>query len=181
MTATRNPLPYQVFGAAVLVTSAAMLQEACGPWFWGLAKPPFLLAVATYYALLRPLPLAVPAVFCAGAWADGLGTVPFPATLVAALLLVAFCAVRGRAVLNRTPLCCAWLGAIAALATLLLQAVALFRAGLLHEPAGMIAGRLAAGALLALPVSLATAWTARAFERATGNIPPPEEEGDVAP
>lgn len=170
-----NGPAYDVLALAILLVAAAALQQACGPWLWGLAKPPFLLAVVSYYALLRPLSLAVPAAFCAGAWADGLSSVPFPATLLSALGVLAVCTFWGRAVLYRTPAVCALLGAGAALVAALLQAAALFRVGALHDTAVLLLLRLLLQTLLAAPVVFATAWLARAFERLTGNIPPPEK------
>ena len=166
---------YDVLALAILLVAAAALQQACGPWLWGLAKPPFLLAVASYYALLRPLTLAVPAAFCAGAWADGLGSVPFPATLLAALAVLAVCAFWGRAVLYRTPAVCALLGSGAALVATLLQAAALLRDGALPDSPVLLLLRLLLQTLLAVPVVFATAWLARAFERLSGNLPPPEK------
>ena len=166
---------YNLLALAILMVAAALLQQACGPWFWGLAKPPFLLAVAAYYALLRPLPLAIPAAFWAGVWADGLGSVPFPATLLASLGLLAACAFHGRAAFYRTPAACALLGSCAALATAILQAAALFQTGTLQDSPVLLLLRLLLQMLLAIPVVFRTAWAARAFERATGNIPPPEK------
>ena len=175
---SNGPL-YDVLALVLLLVAAAVLQQSCGPWLWGLAKPPFLLSLAAYYALLRPLPLAVPAVSAAGILADGLGSVPFPATLAAALALLAFCAFRGRKVLVRTPRSCALLGAAAVLAALLLQALALRLAGSLHDSALELLLRSVCQTLLAVPVAYASAWAAWGFERATGNIPP-ERKGAPA-
>ena len=166
---------FDVLALAVLLVLAATLQQALGPWAWGLAKPPLLLCLAAYYALMRPLWLAVPAAFCAGVWADGLGSVPGCPALAAALALVAFCAAWGREQLTRTVWTAAFLGTFAALAATLLQALALAvsRDGL-PDAASVLAARLVCQTAVAAPAALATAAFARLFERLSGNI---EREG----
>ena len=178
MTRLPNGLFFDLLALVSLLVLSAVLQQTCGPWLWGLAKPPFLLAIASYYALLRPLRYAFPVAFIAGAWADGLGSVPVPATLFTALVLVGFCALHGRAVLNRTPIACTLLGTVGTLTTFLLQAIALRCAGRLADAPSVFLLRLVCQTALAIPVVFATSWFAVLFERATGNTP---KEGKGAP
>ena len=168
---------FDVLALAVLLVLAAALQQGLGPWAWGLAKPPFLLAVAAYYALLRPLWLAVPAAFCAGAWADGLGSVPGCPVFAASLALVAFCAFWGRAQLTRSLGACVFLGTMAALVATLLQALVLaLTPGGIPDAAPVFAARIVCQTVLAVPTVLATALFARTFERLTGNLERKKEE-----
>ena len=168
---------FDALALAVLLVLAAALQQGLGPWAWGLAKPPFLLAVAAYYALLRPLWLAVPASFCAGAWADGLGSVPGCPVFAAALALVAFCAFWGRAQLTRSLGACVFVGTVAALVATLLQALALALApDGVPDDASVLAARIFCQTALAVPTVLATALFARAFERLAGNLERKKEE-----
>ena len=168
---------FDALALAVLLLAAAALQQGLGPWAWGLAKPPFLLSLAAYYALLRPLWLAVPAAFVAGAWADGLGSVPGGPVLVTSLALVAFCAFWGRNELTRDIGTCAFLATLATLAATLLQALALrtIRGGeAFPDTASVFATRLVCQTALAVPTAFATAAAARLFERLVGNL---EREG----
>ena len=166
---------FDALALAVLLVLAAALQQGLGPWAWGLAKPPFLLAVAAYYALLRPMWLAVPASFCAGAWADGLGSVPGCPVFAASLALVAFCAFWGRAQLTRSLGACVFVGTMAALVAMLLQTLALAPGGV-PDDAPVLVARIVCQTALAVPTVLATALFARAFERLAGNLERKKEE-----
>ena len=162
---------FDALALAVLLVFAAVLQQGLGPWAWGLAKPPFLLAIAAYYAQLRPMWLAVPASFCAGAWADGLGSAPGCPIFVASLALLAFSAFCGRQQLTRSLGSCVFVGTVAVLAATLLQALTLAMApGGLPDAVPVFAARLVCQTALAVPTILATALFARAFERLAGNI-----------
>lgn len=168
---------FDVLALFLLLALAALLHLTTGASLWGLAHAPFLPAIATYYALLRPLPLAIPAALLAGAWADGLGSVPYPCFLFSALAVLAFSALYGRSVLNRTPLSCTLLGTASALLTAILQAIAAASASTAPLSTQSILLHITAQTFLAIPTVFATTWAALAFERAVGNIVPDDKKG----
>lgn len=174
MSRPRTPADafFDALTLVVLLVLAAVFQQGLGPWAWGLAKPPFLLSLAAYYAMTRPLWLAVPGAFVAGAWADGLGSVPGAPSLVAALALVAFCAFWGRAELARGPGACVLVATVASLVATLLQALALrfLSSAPFPDPPAVLALRFAAQTVLAAPTALVTAFAAHLFERLVGNL-----------
>ena len=170
---------FDALALGVLLVCAAALQQGLGPWAWGLAKPPFLLAVAAYYAQMRPMGLAVPAALCSGAWSDGLGGVPGCPSLVAALALLAFSAFWGREQLTRGPGACVAVGACATLLMTLFQAFALWTApGCFPDTAAVFAARLVCQTALAVPTVLATVLLARGLERLAGTDEPKKEGAD---
>ncbi len=182
MTPSRLPNGpfFDVLALGILLTLAAALQLGAAPWAWGFAKPPFLLSVAAYYAMARPMPLAIAAALLAGAWADGLGSVPGCASLLAALAQLAYAYLHGRAVLKKNPLSCALVATVAVFLATLLQALFLLGAGRLPGAASEVLFRLLCQTLLAAPVALATAGAAFVFERLTGNTPPEPKGGAPA-
>lgn len=171
---------FDVLALGILLTLAAALQHAVSPWMWGFAKPPFLLAVATYYAMFRPMLLAIAATLLAGAWTDGLGSAPGCPVLLAALAQLAYAYFHGRTVLKKSFLNCALIATVATLLATLLQALFLFQAGRFSDSATVFFFRLLCQTLLAAPVAIATAGVAFAFERVTGNTPPEPKGGAPA-
>lgn len=106
-----------VFDIAVLLllgVGAAVLQDSLPPLRWGGLKPPLLLGVALYYAVYRPLPLAIPAGLWCGMLMDGLGSLPPGLALLEVGAVLAFCALWVRRQLPESGLTCALLGVVAA-------------------------------------------------------------------
>ncbi len=165
-------LGYNLLVLYVLVTLAAILQEGLRPLAWGQVKPPFLLAVATYYALLRPPWIAVLAALWCGWMREGLsGGLPPGVALLGLVLTAAGCTVWGRRQLPETALSCVVV--VSAMGALLtwIEFVWL-RAG------GRIAGwslldvglRSLTLALIAVPVAGLTAWFAMRLDRWALNV-----------
>jgi hypothetical protein len=152
---------YNVLVMFVLTTVGAVLQDGLPPLAWGALKPPFLLAVATYYALLRPLPYAVPAVLWCGLLQDGLGSLPDGTSLAGMVALLAFCVLWGRSQLPESRLMCVLVGAGSAVILSLIEYVSLRMSGLLPSlPWSFVFPRAALCGAFAIPVCAVTAAVA---------------------
>lgn len=145
----------------ILTTVAAALQDGLPPLPWGGMKPPILLAVAVYYAFLRPVPYAVPAVLWCGVLQDGLGGLPTGTSLAGMVALLAFCVAWGRTQLPETRLTCSLVGAGAAFLLSLAEYASLRSAGVLpSRPWSFIVLRAALCGAFAVPVCAVTAAVA---------------------
>lgn len=168
---TRAELLYNALVLFVLTTVAAVLQDVLPPLPWGGVKPPFLLGVATYYVILRPLSLAAPAILWCGLLQDGLGSLPDGVALAGLVALWAFCALWGRAQLPESRLTCLWIGACAAAVLSLAEYASLRASGLLPSlPWSFILSRAAVCAAYAVPVCAAAALAGGLLDRMAHNI-----------
>lgn len=172
-----NGLFFDGVALGVLLLLAGVGQCVLGPWFWGLYKPPLLMAVVVYFALMRPRGVASAAALLGGILADGLGSVGFPAHVLVSIGVLAFCLFWGRENLNRVPSTCAFLGTCAVFLTQVLQCVALWQGGALHETLLGLLLRFAIHIGFSFPVLWMAVWGMWLFERATGNCLPDEKKG----
>ena len=67
---------YECLTLFIMAIGAAILQSGVNPVFFGQAKPPFLMAVALYYAWMRPVGTAMAAALLCGLLQDGIGVLP---------------------------------------------------------------------------------------------------------
>ncbi len=168
----RAVLGYNLLVLYVLATLGAWLQEGVRPLGAGQLKPPVLLAVATYYALLRPPWLAVVAAVWCGWLLEGLaGALPPGLGLMGLALPCAGCLLWGRRQLPETALSCVVVVSAAGLLLTWVEFVWMRLGGRL-EGWGLfdVALRSLSGALLAAPVTALTVWTAMRLDRWALNV-----------
>jgi len=67
---------YEYLTLFIMAVAAAILQSGVNPVFFGQAKPPFLMAVALYFAWMRPVGVALAAALLCGLLQDGIGVLP---------------------------------------------------------------------------------------------------------
>lgn len=156
----------------LLVTGAALLQDAAPPLAWGQVKPPFLLSLAAYYGLRRPLGLAALACVWVGLLLDGLGSVPSAGGALAVLLwFLVLCAVWARRQMSESVVACMVLAAGAAVVLSLSQAFWRWRAGDASADFLMALVRAGLQGLLAFPACALTVAVADALDRFASNLP----------
>ncbi|MCL1856121.1 MAG: hypothetical protein FWF84_00530 [Kiritimatiellaeota bacterium] len=149
---------YEYLTLFIMAIGAAIVQSGVDPVFFGQVKPPCLLAVAVYYAWLRPLGAALAAAVVCGLLQDGLGVLP-PGTSVAwmAFLAVACHRVAARKVVPVNVATCVGLVVAAVAPTVAVEYVALRLFGGVGALRWyFLLSRVAGGVLLALPVAAVT-------------------------
>jgi len=168
---TRAEIPFNLLVLFVVVTLAAVLQDWLPPLPWCGVKAPFLIGVAAYYALLRPWPLALPAVVWSGLLLDGLSSLPGGTGLAAFLAIAAFSAVWGRKQLPENILSSALVGAVTAGLLTFIEYVVLRLCGDLPALDGsFVLSRVVISLIYALPVCAAAAAVAGLLDRLALNV-----------
>ncbi len=151
---------------AILMSLGAVFQNRTPPLTWGGVKPPFLVAVVAYYAMLRPLWLAGLAAVWAGLLLDGLGCAPIATSLAGMLGMLAFCGFWARRQMAESVPTCALITVGAAAGIALLQyGVLRWRGGFPRLDVASLVLRLVLHGVLAVPVGVATAWAAKVLDR----------------
>ena len=177
----RLRLLFNVLVFWIAAAPAAVLQARCPPLGPAGVKPPFLLALAVYYAWMRPPRVAAPALAACSLLADGLGAVPLGTSLLGYLAILA--AVRtGRRRLQENLLVCAPIGLAAAPPLAGLECLALRLSGQLPAvPWTLLGTRALWSAALALPLCAAYAGFVRMLDRAAYNLQEENHAGTFDP
>ena len=157
---------YEYLTLFVMAVAAAILQSGVYPVFFGQAKPPVLMAVALYYAWMRPVPVALVSALVCGLLQDGIGVLPAGTSVAWMVFLAVAChrlrtrfALNGSEMLVNVAVCMGLVVAVAPL-TVAVEYVSLRLFGGIGALRWyFLLSRVTGCTLLAIPVGIVTVLT----------------------